>query len=63
MRRMSPKPRVVTSAVAAPRRVSSALVPRVVPSRTATGGILAANGRPNKRRMANSGASSPLTSS
>mgnify|MGYP003344751046 CR=1 FL=1 len=34
-----PKPRVVTKAVRAPRRVSRALVPRVVPMRSVIGGM------------------------
>src|SRR6266550_1778010 len=63
MCRMSAKPRVVMKAVFAPRRVSRALVPRVVPSRTLHGGIGSSRRRPRKRRMARRGASSGEMSS
>ena len=56
--RTSAKPRVVTNAVRAPRRVSRAFVPRVVPSRTATGRIASSSRKPRMVRIANSGDSS-----
>ena len=62
MCRTSPKPRVVTKRVFAPRRVIRALVPRVVPSRTTHGGMGSSRGNPRNRRIASSGASSGETS-
>src|SRR5688572_15102580 len=59
----SAKPRVRKIAVGAPRRSSSALVPRVVASRSSTGGSGAAAGVPVTRRHASTGASSGLASS
>ena len=63
MQRTSANPRVVMKAVRAPRLVSRAFVPRVVPSRTETAGNVAASGSFKIVRIARIGAGSPPSSS
>ena len=56
----SMKPFVMKSAVGAPFRSRSALVPRVVATRKSSGGSFLETGTPIKRRAATTGGSSPL---
>jgi len=58
IRSRSAKPRVMNSAIRAPRRSSSALVPRVVPRRIDSTGSDRGGGVPVRRRAASTGASS-----
>ncbi len=63
IRSTSPNPSVTSKAVGAPCRVNSALVPRVVPRRTSSGGSGSDNGVSRRSRVARTGASIPATSS